>query len=684
MTPAYAAPEQFHAGAITTATDVYSLGVLLGELLTGHRRCQGDARTPSAQVDATTAPGVLPAPPARIRRQLRGDLDNIVLKATAEEPERRYASAGAFAEDIERHLGAQPVSAHPPSAWYRTRKFVARHRGGVMTTSAFTLAVFAALGIALWQAERARHAAQRANAMRDFMVAAFAEAQPSVPRDGTPRVTEVVEQAIANARADTAMNAGVRIELVSQLGEVLRGQGRLAQAKDVLQWNLEGARGAFGDASPLALEAAHQLGATLVLAGEFDAARALLDGALARVRTRDALAANLHFDSALLASKQHALQRAMADADAGMRIARETGDADVLARALAERGNVQLEIDDITGATASFEELLALRELRFGARHVSVAATHADLSRAYRRAGKTADAERHIRAALAIDAAVLPVDDWRTANHLNALMMVLLVQRDYPAALAAARETLRINRVVHGGDHPETANDLNSVGMLHAQLEQWPAALVPLRDSLALSEARYGADHYETAVVRANYGVVLARAGDVAGGESEVLRALASLEADPEPDLDEQAATLEKLARLRLVRGAPDTVAALVTHIDALLARMRGRPGTYWEGRSTILHATALLQQGQPAQAMELLDTAAAALQRSAHPDPVLGVEVPLLQASAGRALGDTAAAERHAQVGMAALATLRHPPGRLTELANSLRPTLPSPAAAL
>ena len=682
MTPAYAAPEQFRGGPITTATDVYALGVLLGELLTGHRRCQGDARTPSAQVDATTGPGVLPAPPARIRRQLRGDLDNIVLMATAEEPERRYASAGAFAEDIVRHLGAQPVSAHPPSAWYRTRKFVTRHRGGAMTTAAFVLAVFAALGIALWQADRAGQAAQRANAMRDFMVSAFAEAQPSVPREGAPRVTEVVEQAIANARADTAMNPGVRIELVSQLGEVLRGQGRLTQAKDILQWNLESARRAFGDSSPLALEAAHQLGATLVLTGEFDAARPLLDAALARVRTRGALAANLHFDSALLASKQHALQRAVADADAGMRIARETGDTDVLARALAEQGNVQLEIDDIPGATASFEELLALRVQRFGPSHVSVAATHADLSRAYRRAGKTADAERHIRAALEIDAAVLPVDDWRHANHLNALTMVLLAQRDYPAALDAARETLRINRVVNGEDHPETANDLNSVGMLHAQLEQWPAALVPLRDSLARCEAKYGPDHYETAVVRANYGVVLARTGDVAGGESEVLRALASLEADPEPDLDEQAATLEKLVRLRLARGEPDTVATLVARIDALLARMRA-PGAYWEGRSAILHATALLQSNQPAQATGLLDSAAAALKRSPHPDPVLGVEVALLQASASRAVGDIAAAERHAHEGVAALATLRHPPGRITDLAKSLHPTAPSPATA-
>src|SRR5690606_22088389 len=167
-----------------------------------------------------------------------------------------------------------------------------------------------------------------------------------------------------------------------------------------------------GADSPLTLEAAHQLGATLVLAGEFGPARQLLDDALARARTRDVLAANLHFDSALLASKQHELKRAAADAATGMRIARATGDAVAIERALAEQGNVQLSVGDIISATAAYEELLALRERRFGPRHLSVAATHADLSRAYRRAGRIDDAERQIRAALAIDAAVLPEDDW--------------------------------------------------------------------------------------------------------------------------------------------------------------------------------------------------------------------------------------------------------------------------------
>ena len=214
--------------------------------------------------------------------------------------------------------------------------------------------------------------------------------------------------------------------------------------------------------------------------------------------------------------------------------------------------------------------------------------------------------------------------------------------------------------------------------MLHAQLEDWQSAVAPLRTSLGRYAAKYGAEHYETAVVRANYGVVLARAGDVRGGEAEVLHALASLEADAEPDFDEQAATIEKLARLRLARTEPATVAALAERIEALLARMPAA-GAYWDGRSSTLRATALLQQGEPAQAAAQLAAAAIALQRSSHADPVLGVEVPLLQARASRALGDTAAAEQHARTGLAALATLRHPPGRLTRLAETLRPAAPA-----
>ncbi|HNR92440.1 MAG TPA: serine/threonine-protein kinase, partial [Dokdonella sp.] len=185
FTPAYAAPEQRSGGAVTTATDVYALGVLLGELLTGERVNDGSGRTPSSRVGMTAGDGaVVPI----TRRQLRGDLDTIVMKALADEPERRYASAGTLADDIERLLEGRPVTAHPPSTWYRARKFVMRHKGGVASTFAFLVAILAALGVALWQAHVARGEAirantqtQRAESVRDFLVSVFDAAQPEVP-----------------------------------------------------------------------------------------------------------------------------------------------------------------------------------------------------------------------------------------------------------------------------------------------------------------------------------------------------------------------------------------------------------------------------------------------------------------------------------------------------------------------
>jgi eukaryotic-like serine/threonine-protein kinase len=187
FTPAYAAPEQRDGGMITTATDVYALGIVLGEMLTGERFDPQTCPTPSGQVRDGTDAGVLPASASLTRRQLRGDLDNIVLKATDPEPERRYPSAAALADDIERFIARKPVAAHPPSPWYRTRKFVARHRGGVVTTAAFLLAIIASLGVALWQAHAARVAAasakaesNRANATRDFLIGVFRASDPRI------------------------------------------------------------------------------------------------------------------------------------------------------------------------------------------------------------------------------------------------------------------------------------------------------------------------------------------------------------------------------------------------------------------------------------------------------------------------------------------------------------------------
>ena len=164
LTPAYAAPEQFGQGPITTATDVYALGVLLDELLTGQRHQSDDSREPSAPIAGNQVPAGMT--PARVVRRPRRELDHIVHKATAVEPGQRYPSAGALADDIKRHLTHQPVRAHPSSRWYRMTKFATRYRAGVATMASFLIVILMALGVALWQASAAREQAARANDAR--------------------------------------------------------------------------------------------------------------------------------------------------------------------------------------------------------------------------------------------------------------------------------------------------------------------------------------------------------------------------------------------------------------------------------------------------------------------------------------------------------------------------------------
>ena len=244
-TPDYAAPEQITGQPITTATDVYSLGVVMHELLLGLRPQGQPQRRPSVLAAELALAGkdeVKAALPMRAMKPvLQGDLDNIVLKALSTEADRRYPSAGAFADDIQRYLDRQPVSAHPPSSWYRARKFMVRHKGGVLTSAVFVLAIVAAMTMAMWQANvahreaiRADAQAQRAISVRDFLVSVFEAAQPDVPRDKRPGVEELVQEAADRALANTTMTPAMRLDLLLTLAQVTQSIGDADRAHALL------------------------------------------------------------------------------------------------------------------------------------------------------------------------------------------------------------------------------------------------------------------------------------------------------------------------------------------------------------------------------------------------------------------------------------------------------------------
>ena len=232
MTPAYAAPEQVRGEAVTTATDVYALGVLLYELLAGQRPYDSSGQTAS-DIERTVCEHVPPPPSsasADRARALRGDLDTIVAKAMDKEPARRYASAEALADDLRRHLAGEPVAARPASRAYRARLFVRRHRGAVAGAAAVALALVGGIVATTWQARIARAEAAKAEAVQDFMLGMLGAADPD--QDGRDvRVADLLDRAAADLDATFQDQPAVRADAHLRLGRTYYDLGLLARGR---------------------------------------------------------------------------------------------------------------------------------------------------------------------------------------------------------------------------------------------------------------------------------------------------------------------------------------------------------------------------------------------------------------------------------------------------------------------
>jgi len=227
MTPDYASPEQIVGETITIASDIYSLGVVLYELLTGQRPyrlrrdtlgaledaiLQVEPRRPSEALADKTAPGAIPA------RLLRGDLDTIVLKALRKQPDARYATVNAFAEDLQRFRAGRPVLAQPDSAWYRTSRFVRRHRFAVTAASAAAVALISIAGVAAWQARVATAERVRAEEVKQFIASVFTSADPFEGGSQTLSAVDLLKQARARVDRDFAERPEIRVELLNTIG----------------------------------------------------------------------------------------------------------------------------------------------------------------------------------------------------------------------------------------------------------------------------------------------------------------------------------------------------------------------------------------------------------------------------------------------------------------------------------
>ncbi len=515
MTPAYAAPEQVRGLPITTATDVYQLGVLLYELLTEQRPFDAEG-LPPAEIQRAICDGE-PVRPSQAGTsgstadRLRGDLDTIILKALRKEPEQRYASVEQLAMDLRRHLQHRPITARPQTWTYRARRFTRRHSHGVAASVIILTLIAAYVVTVTQQSERTRAAlaaaeleADRSEQITTLLMDLFRASDPAETAGDALTARMLLERGLDRAQM-LEEQPYVQAELLSVIGQIYSRLGDYERAETTLLHAHDVRAAAVGASHPSTAHIRLQLGSVYQYDGRYADSITLLEEVIETLRSDPSspqadVAIALGYLGAAYRTQgdEHAAEATLREALALQRDVHGNDHPDV-AGTLNVLGLIAGDRSDWVAAEAALRESINIRRRVQGEIHPHLAMSLNNLGMILRRKGDRDSAETAYRESLEMKRRLFGEAHPSTAATLNGLGLLLHDRGDLDAARVYLEEALGMRRSLLGESHPLVAGSINNVGNLLEDLGDFEAAIDSLERARKLYADALGEQHLYTA-----------------------------------------------------------------------------------------------------------------------------------------------------------------------------------------
>ncbi|MEZ4417956.1 MAG: serine/threonine-protein kinase [Gemmatimonadota bacterium] len=539
LTPEYAAPEQLRGEALSTAADVYALGVMLHHLLVGTRPSGSGLPTPSTAATTVEVAGLRDSDPPRLRRQLKGDLDTIVLKALRPEAEQRYPTAAALLEDLTRFRTGQPITARAPSFAYRARKFVGRNRIAVVAGTAAVMGLVGGLGVALHQAQVARAERDLAESVSGFLVNLFNAANPfqrSSERLDTLRIQAFLDRAVDRLDTDLADQPELKARMQNVLGAVHEGLGLYDPALALMNASVAGYRVTKGEQSPEVTKALGDLARVLQMSGDAAAAEETYRLAIPRMVAlhgeRSAEVAQLRVQLAAALVTQDRLPEAETMLQAAIEVRRHVlEDSLKIADDLNLLGALQYRQGKVDRAAETMRQSLEMNRAALGPDHPNVAVISQNLALILNRAERYDEAEPLLREAIEAMRRALGPDYPEIGGTIKTLASVLEAKGRAVEADSLYREAIDHSRRGRGAADPSLAIALHDYGAFRMKLGDLAGADSLIVEARDLELSANGPDHPGTAVTTGTLADLRRRQGDALRAEALYRESLRSLEA---------------------------------------------------------------------------------------------------------------------------------------------------------